>query len=491
MKRGIRRSFSWTLALILLLAPGKEIFSQESGLKSQLNQIIEGSGSLQGSLAGVSIREAETGKILYTHNGDLRLRPASNLKLLTAASALEVLGETFRFKTEIYLDGLQAGPFLKGNVYIKGKGDPTLRKQDLDRLAGVLRIRGIQFISGDIIGDSSWYDGQLHSADLQEADKLEAYGAPISALTLSPDGQYDAGTVRVDIRPGDKPGTAARVELIPRNDYMRVVNQAKTVDTDGKEAIEIKRERLENTIHVTGTIPLSQNRVKQRVPVLDPSHYTVSMFVKSLKTQGIHLAGNVSAGITPNDAKKAAEHESIPLSDLLVPFMKLSNNGHGEVLVKEMGKVKHGEGSWEEGLEVMNDTLKTFSLHRDSMNIRDGSGMSHMNLVTANQMSELLFQVQDKTWFSSYEESLPIAGEKGKFVGGTLRNRMKGTEAEGNARAKTGTLTGVSTLSGYVTGKNGKTYIFSILLNNFLEESRITEVQDQIAVLLAEQTGTD
>ena len=164
--------------------------------------------------------------------------------------------------------------------------------------------------------------------------------------------------------------------------------------------------------------------------------------------------------------------------------MKLSNNGHAEVLVKEMGRVIGAKGSWEKGLAVMHSTLADMGIDSSNMLLRDGSGMSHKNLVTANEVSELLYTVQSKSWYPTFLNALPVAGNKDRFIGGTLRNRMIGTAAEGNVRAKTGALNGVTALSGFVTASDGEKLIFSIMINNYLSESTY-EVLDAIAVALS------
>ena len=176
--------------------------------------------------------------------------------------------------------------------------------------------------------------------------------------------------------------------------------------------------------------------------------------------------------------------QSIPLKELFIPFMKLSNNGHAEVLVKEMGRAIGGEGSWDKGLAVMESTLADMGMDTKNMLLRDGSGMSHKNLVTANEVTKLLYAAQTKSWYPAFLNALPVAGNEDRFIGGTLRHRMKGTAAAGNVQAKTGALNGVTALSGYVTTKDGELLIFSIMVNNYLSDKTV-EVLDAIAITLA------
>ena len=453
----------------------------------EMQRIVDGSPALTGALAGISIRSADTGELVYEHDAEIRMRPASNMKLLTAAAALETLGEEHVFQTELYIKGIQVANVLQGDVYVKGKGDPTLLEKDFDGLAKALKRHDIHYVHGDLIGDDTWYDGERHSPDLIRSDEQEYYGAAVSALTASPDEEYDTGTVLLEISPGKRTGEKAIVTMQPQTEYVKVINEAKTVPADGSKKIKVKRDHNRNVMTITGTIPEHSVPTKEYMAVVDPTGYALKLFEQSMKKQGIKVSGERKQGKTPAQARRIATHESMTLSQLLVPFMKLSNNSHAEVLVKEMGKVANGKGSWEDGLKVAESKLELMGMNMESVMMRDGSGISQVNLISANELTNLLYVVQDKIWFPYYVNALPVAAIKEKMIGGTLRNRMEQTAAAGNVRAKTGTISATSTLSGYVTTKSGEGMIFSILLNNFVEEEGIRDIQDKIAVWLAEQ----
>ncbi|WP_243354547.1 D-alanyl-D-alanine carboxypeptidase/D-alanyl-D-alanine endopeptidase [Bacillus litorisediminis] len=453
----------------------------------QLEQYLQNEPKLRGAIAGVSIRSRETGEILYEHLSDIRLRPASNLKLFTAAAALSILGEDYTFETDVLTDGDLEGEALKGNLYLRGKGDPTLLPEDLDMFAKTLREQGIRKIHGDLIGDDTWYDHIRYSVDLTWTDETFYYGAQVSALTVSPSEDYDTGTVLVTIKPG-KIGEQPTLSLYPDTDYVKIVNQTVTVaaGSDAETDIEPERQHGGNTIYIKGTIPNNVSEEKIWVAVWEPTDYALALFKQSLEKHGIVLEGEVKAGKTPERARVLTNHTSIPLKQLLVPFMKLSNNGHGELLVKEMGKVIYGEGSWAKGLQVLVEELKKLGVDISTLVLRDGSGISHVNLIPAHEVSQLLFSVQSQSWFPAFLESLPIGGEKERMVGGTLRERMDGPELQGRIRAKTGTIETVSSLSGYLDTKSGQPLIFSIILNNLLDSDWGKMVEDEIVKILAE-----
>lgn len=442
---------------------------------------------LNGALTGISIREADTGEIIYSTSGDTRLRPASNLKLLTASSALEKLGPEYHFSTEVWLDGTIADNTLQGDLYLKGKGDPTLMKEDLDTFAKDLLTNGILKINGNIIADDSWYDEVRLSQDLNWSDESQYWGTEISALTLSPTRDFDTGTVLIEIKPNEEPGKPASFTLTPETDYVKIINHTKTVKKEEAKKITFEREHGTNNILIEGSIPVGAKKEKIWVAVWEPTLYTLNVFQKTLLENGIKLSKKtkLKTGKTPEDTTLLTYKKSMPLKDILVPFMKLSNNGHGEILTKELGKELYDEGSWDKGLQVIRETVESFGVKSGSLNLRDGSGISHQNMISANELSHLLFAVQKKSWYPVFENSLPVAGMKDRLVGGTLRSRLTEEPVKGNVQAKTGTIGGVSALSGYVKTKSGDTLIFSIIFNNFLDES-VKSIEDEIVKTLAE-----
>ncbi|MFC4800396.1 D-alanyl-D-alanine carboxypeptidase/D-alanyl-D-alanine-endopeptidase [Neobacillus sp. GCM10023253] len=456
-------------------------------IESQIKELMSNSLTMQGAIAGISIRSAADGKMIYEYNGDVRLRPASNMKLLTAAAALKVLGEDYTFPTEIHIDGPVKKKTLAGNLYIKGKGDPTLTKEDFDNLAKEIRKHGITKIKGNLIGDDSHFDDVRYPLDLPWSDETTYYGAQISALTAAPTTDYDSGSVEVIMTPSSKEGEKPKVKITPETSYVKIVNHAVTVGENEKKDITIKRKHAKNTITIEGTVPIKTKAVKEWVGVWEPTRYALALFKQSLAEQGIKVSGKIKTGKVPDNATLIITHKSMPLSELLVPFMKLSNNVHAEVFVKEMGKVVLGEGSWEKGLEVLESEMVKFGLNPKTMVIRDGSGVSHVDLIPANEISKLLLAVQKETWFSSYLNSLPVSGVPEKMAGGSLRYRMKTADVRGRVKAKTGTLSTVSSLSGYVTTKNGQILIFSIILNNLMDEDKGKKLEDEFVKILANQ----
>ena len=172
------------------------------------------------------------------------------------------------------------------------------------------------------------------------------------------------------------------------------------------------------------------------------------------------------------------------LKDLMIPFMKLSNNTHAEVLAKEMGKVIHNEGSWKAGLLVMNEYALSIGLDASKWNFEDASGMSYSNKITSSQLSKLLYLVRSEPWYPIYSKSLPVAGSSDRLIGGTLKNRLKASPAKGNVTAKTGSLKNIKSLAGYARTKSGETLIFTVLTEK--NKSSTIPVIDQIATAIAD-----
>ncbi|GAA0480123.1 D-alanyl-D-alanine carboxypeptidase/D-alanyl-D-alanine-endopeptidase [Salinibacillus aidingensis] len=476
--------FVLALALIGTNRSTSSLEAQTDQFSRQIHQLLQNETHLEGAIAGISIRNANTGELLYQHNGSKLLRPASNLKLLTAASALSILGPEYRFSTEVLTDGQVKNGVLKGNLYIRGKGDPTLMEKDLANFAEQLKAKGIHKIKGKLVGDDTWYDDKHYSQDLPWTDEDTYYGAQVSALSISPDREYDAGTIIANITPANQVGKRTKVTLTPETNYVSINNQLETVSAKEGKDIEVNRKHGTNHITISGQIPLDSAAEKEWIAVWDPAKYVLHLFEKNLKAQGITVSKS-SLGKASSSAQTLLTKDSIPLSELFIPFMKLSNNGHAEILVKELGRIKKGKGSWKHGLSILKKDLRKYNLDTESMVLRDGSGLSHINLVTPNQISKLLFRIQEESWFSIYKNSLPIAGSDDRMEGGTLRYRMKTPPLLGQVQAKTGTISTVSSLSGYAETINGNTVTFSIILNNMKSEEYGKSIEDQIVSFIA------
>ncbi|HWI48568.1 MAG TPA: D-alanyl-D-alanine carboxypeptidase/D-alanyl-D-alanine-endopeptidase, partial [Rummeliibacillus sp.] len=410
-------------------------------------------------------------------------KPASNMKLLTSAAALEVLGQNYRFKTNVFTTGKVKNGVLKGDLYLQGTGDPTLNKEDLEQFVGSIAAQGIKQIDGRIVADDYWFDQDLLTPGIAKDDESYYYAAPITALTTSPNSDYDSGTIIVEGK-GEEVGKKPSLTITPELGDLVIENNGQTVEAGKENTLTIERKFRTNRIVVSGNLPLNKS-LKEWVTVQNPTNYTITMFKHLLEQKNIQYSKDkLYRAKTPNSAKLIAQKQSMPLSQLMTPYMKLSNNGIADILVKTMGKVKMHKGSTEAGLKVLRQYAKSRHLNIEEWSFEDGSGMSHSNRVSSINLTHLLFTVQKEKWLNTYFNSLPVAANSERMVGGTLRNRLKSPLTAGKVIAKTGSLSGVNTLSGYLIGSSGKPYIFSILVQN---KSGTIPAIDEIVEVMAGQ----
>jgi D-alanyl-D-alanine carboxypeptidase/D-alanyl-D-alanine-endopeptidase (penicillin-binding protein 4) len=457
-------------------------FSYE-GLQSSIDKVLLDS-RMKGVASSVAVRKASTGEIIYQSNGDKAITPASTLKMLTAAAALETLGENFRFTTEVLTDGKVEKGTLIGNLYLRGTGDPTLLKHDFDNFASQLAKQGVKKISGNLVGDDTWFDAVRLSPSIDKMDETYYFAAQISALTVSPNTDYDAGTVIVEAKPTTH-GKVAKITVTPETSVVQVVNRSKTVPKGSKNTLKIVRQYKTNNIIITGNAPIGSAGKKEWVTVSNPTAFALDVFKKSLATKGIKFVASAKTvrGKTPEHSKLLVAKNSMPLKNLMRPFMKLSNNSHAEVLAKAMGKMQYGEGSWDAGLQVMRDYTQSIGLNTNEWVFEDASGMSHANKITSAQLTDLLYQIRTAPWYGSFSQALPVAGAPDRLIGGTLKNRLKTAPAKGNVYAKTGNLNNVSALAGYAQTQDGELLIFSVLTQN--QATSTIPVLDRIATVIA------
>ncbi|WP_328363595.1 D-alanyl-D-alanine carboxypeptidase/D-alanyl-D-alanine-endopeptidase [Streptomyces sp. NBC_00445] len=487
-----RRSvWIWALvaALAAVLGPGAQAGadSDRTGLPEAVDTIL-GDARMEGGVASVVIADAVSGELLYQHLPSTRLMPASNTKLPTSAAAMEILGPDHRFTTDVLAAGRRSGSVLRGDLYLRGTGDPTLLAADYDRLAAQVAAAGVKRVDGRLIADDTRFDAQRLGRSWAADDESSYYSAQISALSVAPDTDYDTGSVIVTVTPGAKAGDEPVVAVTPDTDYVDIDVRATTVAAGGSNDLTVEREHGTNDIVVSGTTPVGGSGAKEWITVWEPTGYAAAVFRDALADHGVKVAGPTRLGRqTPASARELASHDSMALKDLLVPFMKLSNNMHAEILTKAMGYEVSKQGSWSAGLAAVSGYLKGIGVDTGKVRQVDGSGLSRMDNFPAAQLAELLLAVRAEPWYADWLRSLPVACDPDRFVGGTLRSRMCGTAAALNARAKTGSLTGASALSGYVTDAGGRELVFSIVLNNYLASS-VKPLEDAIVVTLAKST---
>ncbi|MFG3499184.1 D-alanyl-D-alanine carboxypeptidase/D-alanyl-D-alanine-endopeptidase [Streptomyces sp. NPDC047928] len=456
----------------------------DTGLKGAIDRILT-DPRLDGGAVSVAVADATTGDVLYQRDSGDRLMPASNTKIATSIAAMALLGPDHRFRTEVLTVGRRTSGVLRGDLYLRGTGDPTTLATDYDRLAARVAASGITRVTGRLVADDTRFDTHRLGRSWAADDESSYYSAQISPLTLAPDTDYDSGTIAVQASPAATAGVKPQVSLVPKTDYVRIANRAVTVPAGRPDTLAIEREHGTNTIVITGEIPLSASPTKEWVTVDQPTGYATAVFADALAAHGVRVDGPTRLGVaTPVTARLLADHSSMPLKELMHPFMKLSNNMHAEALTKTMGHEVSGRGTWSDGLAAIAAYLKKEGVDTGQLRQVDGSGLSRMNLFPAAQLTRLLVAVQDAPWYADWYASLPVACAQDRAVGGTLRNRMCGTPAALNAHAKTGSLTGASALSGYVTDAAGRRLVYSVVLNNYLASS-VKSVEDAVVVTLA------
>ncbi len=261
-------------------------------------------------------------------------------------------------------------------------------------------------------------------------------------------------------------GKRARISFSPAGAgaAIRLVNETTTGKRGGSTSVSVRRAYGSSTITVRGKVAAGRSAAQRIITVHRPDLVAAAVFRAELARAGVQVGRATRSGNTPAGSRTLVARDwSMSVASLMVPFLKLSNNMHAEALTKAMGAVGGRPGSWSAGLARTRAYLARLGVPASAVRLVDGSGLTRGNRLTARGMTLLLYRVQRETWFPAFAAGLPVAGNRQRMVGGTLRYRMNGTRAANNARAKTGTLTGVTALSGYVRGRDGRRYVFAML----------------------------
>lgn len=478
-------------------------------------------------MVGIKIASLDTGRILFEENANKLLRPASNMKLYTVSAALDRLSPDFRFTTSVYAAAKpDAAGVIHGDLTIYGRGDPSLAARfnngdyfkGIDDLAKRIAAAGVKSVKGDLVGDETYFSGPQYGSGWEWEDLTWYYGAEVSALTVN-DNALD-----LFVKPGTQVDAAASVTTGPSDPLLTIINHVKTGPKGSKKDVSVHRGLNENTLEVSGTIPLEDKGYTGGIGISHPALLFVYLLRSALAQHGVTVKGKSrtideqSGGsrggkdlsallklpdyLTPRAPVEIANLQSPPFSVVAAHTLKPSQNLYTELILRTLGEIpmpaqpeattdvqidrcSNKCTSEDAGLEVVKAFLKEAGLNPDSLALSDGSGLSRNDMVTAEATVQLLTYMSKHKYASALRDALPIAG-----VDGTLRNRMRGTVAENNVRAKTGTLASASSLSGYVTTAAGERLVFSIMVNNYPPDAEPREVCiDPIAVLLASFAG--
>ena len=406
---------------------------------------------------GLYVRSVSTAQTLYSHNAAARRIPASNVKLFTAAAALARLGPDYRFATDFYAKGKVRDGVVRGDIYLKGYGDPLFVHEKMRDLVRRLKLRGVRRIEGDLVADDSFFDRKKHGRGWRVGRSIRPYLAPHGALSLN------FGLANVLVAPGERVGGPALVNLEPPSRALRL--QAKVKTSRGRRLrIRLGRRRSKgmDVVQVSGWFPAGNRMRRYRVPVTDPTAFTAGAVAVELKRQGIALKGGIRRAATPPEAKLLARNLSPPLSEVVRGLNKFSNNFVAEQVLKTMGAEAHGApGTAEKGLRVMRDFLISIGVSAKEIVLADGSGLSRMNRASPRALATLLEAAHnDFRLRPEFMASLAVFG-----VDGTVKKRRRRGVDSRRVRVKTGVLNGVRAFSGYAAARNGEILAFSVLMN--------------------------
>lgn len=456
---------TWAVVAPADAAPPTAVGAHGDPLLAKKLTSVMGDARVQRNTSGAAVFDAKDGTELYARWGSRGTTPASNTKIFTAAAAMKTLGPSYRFKTEVIRRATVTKGVLNGRLYLKGYGDPTSGAADYASLAKNVRAQGIKRVTGSLVADATFFDSTRYNPYWSTSYASDYYAAQISALTLAPNADYDSGTVILRYGPGSR-GKAAKITVIPASakKYITITNKTTTGSKGTSNTVSARRSLTTGTITVSGRVPLGRAKSNKLITVNRPDLYAAAVFRAELAKVGVIVEGKTRSLATPASSRHlVARDTSMTLSKMLVPFLKLSNNMHAEALTKTMAARAGRAGSWTAGLAATTTYLTSLGVPMSGVRLVDGSGLTRSNTITPRAMATLLYRVQRESWFPAFYAALPVAANRARMTGGTLRNRMIGTKAANNAHAKTGSLTGVTALSGYVTGADGRRYVFSML----------------------------
>jgi D-alanyl-D-alanine carboxypeptidase/D-alanyl-D-alanine-endopeptidase (penicillin-binding protein 4) len=503
----MRRSFGAAAALTLALAchlpragSGPSPLLTRAVLRRSIDSLLA-DPMWRNANWGILIVEPASGDTLYSHNAGKLFMPASNQKLLSGATALAQLGADYRFTTSFLASAPIENGVLRGDLIVAGRGDPTVSDAmmgdamlPLRAAADSLHALGVREIAGSLVkGGNAFPDTTIGPWDWDDLDTPS--GAAVDELF------FNNGIARVMVYGGARAGDSVRVRTAPARSVPTLVidvvtrSAPPTQDPGGGAGAGGRGGGRGGAVRATSDLSgphpvvrltgwvLPNDSVASRVTLRDPASAWLHAFAEALGDRGITVKGDIvrapDAAIT--DQARLFTITSPTLAQILPGFLKPSQNQIGELLLHTLGLERTGVGSADSGRRVIERQLVAWGADTAGFAVRDGSGLSRHDYVTPETIVRLLDVMRQRDDFRVFYDALPVGG-----VDGTIANRMRGTPAQGNVRAKTGTLDKSHSLSGYVTTADGRLLLFSFQANNYtVPNAQVDRLQDWIAARLA------
>ncbi len=415
--------------------------------------------TLAGAHVGALVVDARSGAVVFSQNAEGSFQPASTLKLIVGVAALDLLGADYSFETDALTDGTVQNGTLHGRLYLRGGGDPTLDENALDDAATTLRAQSIASVDGGLIADDSHFDAPVYPPGWVIDDLAQDYAAPVSGLS------FDDNAVAISLDPGATVGSPVRIATTPSVPQTFLENDATTgapqsQDTTALDALN------DGTTRVTGSYPLSAAPGELDAAIRAPALFTLDRFRQTLATHGIAAQGS-STGATPQSARVLWRHRSVPMRELLARMWLPSDNLLAESLLEELGTASQGANDARaRGITRENAWMQTQGVDLHSLTIVDGSGLSQYDRATPLALVTLLRNAWNAPNRDTILAALPVAG-----VRGTLKSAFAGTPLAGTVIAKTGSMSHVRTLAGFLTTADGRTLVFALLVEDWMDDS--------------------
>lgn len=457
-----------------------------NNLNKRLQHILN-NPSLKNVSYGISIVSAKKNSSLFSYRSNDLFSVASNMKLLTTSAALDYLGPDFEYKTIIKTNGIiAASGELNGDVIIKGSGDPNISGRFYQEnilaipefWAQAIRNRGICAIAGDIIADDTIFDRMYVNPDWPQNQLSEWYCAPSCGLS------FNDNCVDITVIPDKRPGSAVTLLIDPDTSYFTIFNNCVYTTDKKKHAYSIHRKPGTNQIFIKGMFYVNASPEKKWVSVHNPALYLATVFKEILEKNGIAVHGNarlIDKGDSIKSDLEVITQTTSTMEQTILVTNKQSQNFYAEQIIKTLGAQIKGRGTLEAGIEVIQDFMAKLGFQPEEYQINDGCGLSKSNRLSPKMITTLLAYMRKHPHAKVLWDSLPTSG-----TDGGLRRRMISPRYKDKIRAKTGYIAKTSTLSGYVDTPHGDVLVFSILMNNFKNLSKIMKLQDDICKTLVD-----